>query len=95
MSETWPAGRVSVDLERSLTQPPKVDHIVSSALLETDLFRAIFNRLGDAVFVVDPVGEVFIDVNERACELLGYSRSALMRRGRLVSTHMRCSCGGR
>ena len=81
MSETWPAGRVSVDLKRSLTQPPKVDHIVSSALLETDLFRAIFNRLGDAVFVVDPVGEVFIDVNERACELLGYSRSALMETG--------------
>ena len=32
----------------------------------TNLYRAIFDRVGDAIFVVDLSRDRFIDVNERA-----------------------------
>jgi PAS domain S-box-containing protein len=52
-------------------------------ITDKNLYREIFERSGDAIFVVDPVGESFVDVNERACELLGYDYSTLMSLGPL------------
>jgi len=41
-------------------------------------FRAILNSLNDAIFVHDAATGAILDVNERACELLGYSRDELL-----------------
>jgi len=41
-------------------------------------YRKIFEHNNDAVMVVDLEDEEFVDVNPKACELLGYSRSELL-----------------
>ncbi|MDD4052319.1 MAG: PAS domain S-box protein, partial [candidate division Zixibacteria bacterium] len=49
------------------------------ALQESELrFRSFFEQSGEAVFITDPQG-VFIEVNARVCEQLGYSREELLR----------------
>jgi len=40
-------------------------------------YKALFDNSGDAIFVNDPSGR-FLDVNEVACERLGYSRDELL-----------------
>ncbi len=40
-------------------------------------FRTLFEQASDPVFVHDPQGR-FVDVNQRACESLGYSRGELL-----------------
>ena len=65
-----------------------MDHAISTKTAGTNLYREIFERSGDAVFIVDPARERFVDVNERACDLLGYTRSTLMKIGPLgVHSH--------
>jgi PAS domain S-box-containing protein len=41
-------------------------------------YRKVFEHNNDAVMVVDIEDEAFVDVNPRACELLGYSREELL-----------------
>jgi PAS domain S-box-containing protein len=41
-------------------------------------FRALFENAGDAIFIEDENDRI-IDVNNRACELLGYSREELLK----------------
>jgi PAS domain S-box-containing protein len=41
-------------------------------------FRALFENAGDAIFIEDGNDHI-IDVNNRACELLGYTREELLR----------------
>ncbi len=41
-------------------------------------FRKVIDHANDAIFVFDPVGNEFLDVNQRAAEMLGYSRDELM-----------------
>lgn len=43
-----------------------------------ELFRSLFDNAGDAIFMVDPDGERFIEVNRAACEMLGYSRDEFL-----------------
>lgn len=38
-----------------------------------EAFRKIFDHSNDAIFVVDPHQDVIVDVNNRACQLLGYT----------------------
>ena len=40
-------------------------------------YRALFEHAGDAIFVASPDGEL-LDVNQGACELIGYDREALL-----------------
>ncbi len=42
------------------------------------LFRALVNQSNDALEVLDPKTGRFLDVNERSCQALGYSRDALL-----------------
>jgi PAS domain S-box-containing protein len=42
------------------------------------LFRALVDQTHDAIEVVDPVNLRFLDVNEKACFALGYSRGELL-----------------
>jgi PAS domain S-box-containing protein len=43
------------------------------------LFRTLIDRSNDAIEVVDPVTMRFLDVNEKACVELGYSRDELLK----------------
>ncbi|OGQ55845.1 MAG: hypothetical protein A3I75_00600 [Deltaproteobacteria bacterium RIFCSPLOWO2_02_FULL_50_16] len=45
---------------------------------ELKLFRHLINQSNDAIFVIDPKTAQFLDVNEKACQNLGYSREALL-----------------
>jgi PAS domain S-box-containing protein len=42
------------------------------------LFRALLDRASDAIEVIDPVTLRYLDVNETACRVLGYSRDELL-----------------
>ncbi len=65
-----------------------MDRAVPTKTGSSNLYSEIFERSGDAVFVVDPVDETFIEVNARACDMLGYDYSALMKIGPLgVHSH--------
>lgn len=46
--------------------------------LSDDTYRALFERVGDAIFVMDMDGN-FLAVNQTACEHVGYSREELLR----------------
>ncbi len=45
---------------------------------ELRLFRRLLDRSNDAIFVIDPEAEAFVDVNETACDRLGYDRAELL-----------------
>ncbi len=47
-------------------------------LHELTLFRALLDQSNDAIKVIDPETLRFIDVNEKSCEDLGYSRDELL-----------------
>ena len=47
-------------------------------LRELTLFRTLLDQSNDAIQVVDPATLRFLDVNERACVELGYSREELL-----------------
>jgi PAS domain S-box-containing protein len=44
-------------------------------------FRAVLDQAGEAIFMLDPGTYQFIDVNETACRMLGYSRDELLHMG--------------
>jgi len=41
-------------------------------------FRKIFNNSNDAILIIDPERDEILDVNPRACQMLGYSREELL-----------------
>ncbi len=43
------------------------------------LFRALVDRTGDGIHVVDPESGRFLDMNESACNALGYTRDELLK----------------
>jgi PAS domain S-box-containing protein len=46
--------------------------------IELGLFRKLLDNSSDAIEVLDPITARFLDVNERACRDLGYSREELL-----------------
>ena len=44
-------------------------------------FRSIFDCINDAIFILDIHSLVLIEVNQRACELFGYSQEELRHLG--------------
>ena len=42
------------------------------------LFRALFNNIGDSIFIVDVTGEI-LDANKTACQRLGYGYDELLK----------------
>jgi len=51
---------------------------VEDALRESEeRFRTMVEQAGDAMFLIEPDGS-FIDVNQRACDALGYTRAELL-----------------
>ncbi|MHC4528518.1 MAG: PAS domain S-box protein [Planctomycetota bacterium] len=53
-----------------------------SALYDSEeRFRTLFEHAGDALFLIDPESGRFIDVNQQACDALGYTRRELLALG--------------
>ena len=42
-------------------------------------FRSIFEQSNDAIFLLDPASEEILDVNPKACRILGYGREELLK----------------
>ncbi len=57
-----------------------VRDITARKKAETDLklFRALLDKASDAIEVIDPESLQYLDVNETACRILGYSRDELL-----------------
>ncbi|MCH8295045.1 response regulator [Candidatus Poribacteria bacterium] len=50
-----------------------------AALRESEeRFRKIFDHSNDAIFVIDPAQDAILDVNSKACSMLGYAREELL-----------------
>jgi|GEM_PF-2434382 len=72
-----PAIEENVD---KMVLPRKVEDKLGQAPLpdsETH-FRKIFDHSNDAIFVVDPIQDKILDINTKACTMLGYSRAELL-----------------
>ncbi len=41
-------------------------------------FRSVLDQAGEAIYMIDPADGTFIDVNQTACRMLGYSRRELL-----------------
>ena len=41
-------------------------------------FRKIFDHSNDAIFIIDPAKDHILDVNAKACNMLGFSREELL-----------------
>ncbi len=67
-------SRINRDLLQEIAWRRKVEG-------DLELFRNLINRSNEAIFVNDPGTGRFIDVNERACDILGYDRNGLLQRG--------------
>jgi len=42
------------------------------------LFRALIDQSNDAIFIISPKNAQFLDVNQHACKMLGYTREELL-----------------
>ena len=59
------------------SQPPSAPE--SGAVQEAEaLYRGLFNRMADAVFVFDAETLRFLDCNDATCQVYGYSRNELL-----------------
>ena len=45
---------------------------------DAELYRRIFERANDAIFLIDVERDAILDVNDKACRLLEYSREELL-----------------
>lgn len=43
-------------------------------------FRIVFENANDAIFLIDPFRDQILDVNPKACSMLGYTREELLRK---------------
>ena len=43
-----------------------------------ELYLKIFDHSNDAIFVIDPGADTIVDVNPKACVMLGYDRNELL-----------------
>jgi PAS domain S-box-containing protein len=46
----------------------------------SDRFAEMFQYANEAIFLLDPEGDRILDVNIKACNLLGYAREELLQR---------------
>ena len=63
---------------RSQDQPLDIQHLEAEIQKSADRFRALFNYSIDGIFILNPPKRRILDVNERACHMLGYSRERFL-----------------
>ncbi|NDJ59564.1 MAG: PAS domain S-box protein [Chloroflexi bacterium] len=65
----------NAQLEREVARQRQTEQ----ALWESEQrFRRIFERSNDAIFVIDPAQGRIVNANDRACQMLGYTREQLL-----------------
>ena len=52
--------------------------LAEDALRRTEEYRNLFRHANDAILIIEPVTEIIIDVNDRACEEYGVTRDELI-----------------
>jgi PAS domain-containing protein len=60
-----------------------------------NLFRYLVDRSNDCIFLIEPKWGRFIDVNEKACQTLGYSKDELLAMSMQLSSHSSMTHPGR
>jgi len=70
-------GRLGVAVEQALAQK-KIRVAQKQAEAALRLFRTLIDRSNDGIEVCDPETGFFLDVNETACERLGYTRQEML-----------------
>lgn len=60
---------------------PELQQRVNQLQASEERFRTIFDSVNDAIFVHDAQTGAILDVNQRACELLGYARDEMLQLG--------------
>jgi PAS domain S-box-containing protein len=68
---------LSLELKMKKDRPEKTNPKTEAALHTIVLHRMLFDEASDGIFVSDSQG-LCIEVNERACRMLGYSRKQLL-----------------
>ena len=71
------AVKIQSSLERAEASSRKLDSTREALRQAEDRFRILFNSASDEIFVTDLKGR-FVEVNEVACKILGYSREELL-----------------
>lgn len=54
------------------------DRAAEALLRSEDALRKVFDHSNDGILVVDPATDRIVDVNHRACEMLGYEQAQLL-----------------
>ena len=86
MSESKKRKNPLVELVRGILKSAgeSKDQRIDIKQLEEELqksaerFKTLFNYSNDGIFIIDPEQQAIIDVNDRACAILGYSRQKLL-----------------
>ncbi len=71
----------STELCKMLSDLERVDGILDNKGIDLPVLQNILNQTNDAIYLINPVTSKFIDVNEKACVDLGYSREELLKLG--------------
>ncbi|MBR9702077.1 PAS domain S-box protein [Candidatus Pacearchaeota archaeon] len=79
-SKFWIDFSAQIYLEQGYLEGVLID-ITGRKQAEEDLklFKTLVSHANDAIYLVDPITSQFLDVNDKACEDLGYAREELMR----------------
>lgn len=88
--ETWPAWATKLIvllvalallfLGFNVLLKREVDRAVAQVRESEERFRTIYDSVNDAIFVHDAATGAILDVNQRTCELYGYSRAEILAR---------------
>jgi PAS domain S-box-containing protein len=75
--ETWFAGSISpmhddsvVIVARDVTESKRVE----KAVRKGEEYINLFKLANDAILIFEPEGEIVLDINDKACEIYGFSR---------------------
>ncbi len=68
-------------LIQDITAQKQAVQMLRDSERELKLFRDLVNWTNDTIHVIDPATSRFLDVNERACERLGYTRQEILKLG--------------
>ena len=70
-------GQLVMSTVRDITECKLIEEKLAE---REDRLDKIFGHSNDAIFIMDPLGDTILDVNPRACEMLGYPREELLAR---------------
>ena len=62
-------------VQRDITTSNQMEEALQQS---EERFRKIYDHSNDAIFVIDPAQDEILDVNTRACTMLGYAREELL-----------------